>query len=132
MKTNDVSSWNVLLVQRGKEPFKGCYSLPGGSIEHGEQIRDGAAREVGEETGLPISVNAVQGPALQQIPCKDWLLYVCYSFWHGEKPPVRAAGDVTEARFVRLEDLRTMHNITPGLYNTVLELAKVAAADDSK
>ncbi|MEZ5872520.1 MAG: NUDIX hydrolase [Nitratireductor sp.] len=42
----------VLLVKRGKEPFKGTWSLPGGSHEPGETILEAAVREVFEETGL--------------------------------------------------------------------------------
>lgn len=42
----------VLLVQRGHEPSKGKWSLPGGILELGESLAEGVAREVLEETGL--------------------------------------------------------------------------------
>ena len=42
----------VLLVQRGREPSKGKWSLPGGVLEVGESLTEGVAREVQEETGL--------------------------------------------------------------------------------
>jgi 8-oxo-dGTP diphosphatase len=44
----------VLLVQRGREPLKGHWSLPGGLIELGESLEAGVIREVAEETGLLI------------------------------------------------------------------------------
>jgi thiamine-phosphate pyrophosphorylase len=46
----------VLLVQRGREPNRGEWSIPGGSILPGETARAAAAREVFEETGLRVAV----------------------------------------------------------------------------
>ena len=43
---------SILLVQRGRNPLKGYWSLPGGLIEPGEKIEDALQREVLEETGL--------------------------------------------------------------------------------
>lgn len=45
---------SILLVQRGRNPLKGYWSLPGGLIETGEKIEDAVMREVLEETGLII------------------------------------------------------------------------------
>jgi ADP-ribose pyrophosphatase YjhB (NUDIX family) len=42
----------VLLVERGKEPLKGYWSLPGGLLELGEKLEAAVEREVLEETGL--------------------------------------------------------------------------------
>ena len=42
----------VLLVERGKEPLKGYWSLPGGLLELGEKLEAAVQREVLEETGL--------------------------------------------------------------------------------
>lgn len=44
----------VLLVQRGREPLKGRWSLPGGMLELGESLSEGVRREVAEETGLEV------------------------------------------------------------------------------
>jgi ADP-ribose pyrophosphatase YjhB (NUDIX family) len=42
----------ILLVERGKEPLKGYWSLPGGVLEPGELLDQAVRREVLEETGL--------------------------------------------------------------------------------
>ena len=42
----------VLLLKRKKEPYKGCWGLPGGKIEENETPEQAAIREVFEETNL--------------------------------------------------------------------------------
>jgi 8-oxo-dGTP diphosphatase len=42
----------VLLIQRGKEPLRGRWVVPGGTVELGESLRDAIVREVEEETGV--------------------------------------------------------------------------------
>jgi 8-oxo-dGTP diphosphatase len=49
-----VDAGRVLLVQRGQEPSKGKWSLPGGMLELGESLHGGVIREVQEETGLTV------------------------------------------------------------------------------
>jgi 8-oxo-dGTP diphosphatase len=49
----------VLLVQRGQEPLKGEWSLPGGVVELGETLEAALTREVREETSLDVVVGPV-------------------------------------------------------------------------
>ena len=45
----------VLLIQRGHEPFKGCWAFPGGFMNMDETTEQCAVRELKEETGLKVS-----------------------------------------------------------------------------
>lgn len=44
----------ILLVERGGQPLKGYWSLPGGLVETGETLEEAVCREVLEETGLRV------------------------------------------------------------------------------
>lgn len=122
----DVDRWHVLLVKRGKAPYRGCYSLPGGSLEAGEEVLAGARREVAEETGLV--VDNVQGPALQQTPAAGWLIHVCFALLAGGEPlpDVVASDDAADARFVRLCEIGHLPSTTPQLVESVYKLARLA------
>ena len=46
----------VLLIQRGNEPYKSCWAFPGGFMEIDETLEQCAIRELKEETGLEIEI----------------------------------------------------------------------------
>jgi len=44
----------ILLEQRGNEPARGQWTIPGGVMEVGESLEDAVRRETKEETGLDV------------------------------------------------------------------------------
>ena len=54
-----VKGGKLLLVKRRYEPLAGRWSIPGGTLELGETLETGVAREMREETGLEIEVGPV-------------------------------------------------------------------------
>lgn len=98
---------SVLLIQRGKEPRKGVWSVPGGKIEHGETQSEALIREIMEETGVAVTV----GPLLTTIDLirDDGIHYVLidYVCTPSEQNPIPLAGDDADhALFLPIEDAK--------------------------
>jgi 8-oxo-dGTP diphosphatase len=51
-----IEDGQALLIRRGTEPLIGQWSIPGGTLELGESLQAGVARELLEETGLHVRV----------------------------------------------------------------------------
>jgi 8-oxo-dGTP diphosphatase len=115
---------HILLVERGKEPLKGLWSLPGGALETGESLRDGIRREVLEETGLTVETVEVatiferimrdeQGQTEYHYVLID---YICEAA-SGE---ARAATDVSAVAWVSETEL-LQYKLTEGTLPVILE-----------
>lgn len=114
----------VLLVQRGKLPLRGVWSLPGGHIEQGERALAAAHRELAEETGVEADLRGV-ADAVDVILHHDdgslrahYVLTAFYGVWLSGEPV--AASDVMEARWVAPEALDSF-KLTPGAANVIFK-----------
>ena len=50
-----------LVLERGQEPYQGCWELPGGFVEAGERPAEAVRREIFEETGLRVETPSIIG-----------------------------------------------------------------------
>ena len=112
----------ILMAQRGKEPLKGWWSLPGGAVELGESLRDAVCREVLEETGLEVEP-VRQFEVFERImrdaegaPEYHYVLidYVCRIT--GGSP--HAGDDVAHVQWMRFEELAGLQ-ITEGTLGVI-------------
>ncbi|MBI3537935.1 MAG: NUDIX hydrolase [Chloroflexi bacterium] len=99
----------VLLIQRGKPPRYGEWTIPGGVIELGETVRDAARREIREECGIEIALGDVIDVA--DIFSRDEIQRLQYHYVVVEIAAVYASGalragsDVLDARWVAADEL---------------------------
>ena len=98
-----VEDGRVLLVKRGKAPLLGEWSIPGGMLELGETMRQGAEREALEETGIVVRATELLGVFDRVVPddTKATLYhYVLIDFLcQRVSGDVLAAGDAADARW---------------------------------
>jgi 8-oxo-dGTP diphosphatase len=63
-----VEHGRIVLIKRGKAPLLGEWSIPGGMLELGETLRQGAEREALEETGLVVRATELLGVFDRVVP----------------------------------------------------------------
>jgi predicted RNA-binding protein YlxR (DUF448 family) len=54
-----VKDGRVLLIKRGEEPGRGLWTLPGGAVHPGEELKAAVTRELREECGIEVAVEEI-------------------------------------------------------------------------
>jgi nucleoside phosphorylase/ADP-ribose pyrophosphatase YjhB (NUDIX family) len=103
------ASLNVLLVQRGVEPYAGAMALPGGFLrDEAEPILTAARRELSEEAGLDTSTLHLEQFGVYGDPGRDprgRVVSVAYLAIMPRLPDPVAGTDATDACWVPAEDV---------------------------
>ncbi|MFD7613570.1 NUDIX domain-containing protein [Streptomyces sp. NPDC059828] len=97
---------HVLLIERGQDPYKGAWALPGGFILPHESAGRAARRELAEETGL--SETTVAALHLEQLrtysdPDRDprmRVVSVAYAALVPDLPEPHGGGDAAHAQWI--------------------------------
>ena len=99
-------TWQVLLIKRKNDPFKGKWAIPGGFVDEHEDLQIAAARELKEETGMEVE-------SLQQLytfgtPHRDprsHTISVTYYGFADSKAIAEAADDAEDAAWFAIDEL---------------------------
>ena len=114
----------VVLIRRGKEPLRGRWVIPGGTVELGETLQEAVVREIQEETGLvvrPREVVLVFDRIQRQGDVVEYhyviIDYVC-DYVSGE---ARAGSDADEVALVSRDELEA-YDLPPQALDLVLDV----------
>ncbi len=120
-----VRDGRVLLIRRGKEPSYGLWSVPGGVVELGEELRAAAQREVREECGIEVDLTDVTEVLDRVVRDSDdrvqyhFVLIDYLARWaSGEPAP---SSEVLELRWVPPEDF-CQYSMTRGTADVIQKM----------
>jgi ADP-ribose pyrophosphatase YjhB (NUDIX family) len=106
----------VLLIERGKPPGEGLWTVPGGRLDRGETLAQAVAREVREETGLIVEVGALA--CVVERMGDDFHFVILDYLARAIGGTLAAASDAKAARFVGDAELTTLP-LTDGLVDVL-------------
>ena len=95
----------ILLIERGIEPFKGCWAFPGGFLQMDETAEQGALRELKEETGLDLRYIKQVG-AFSEVnrDPRDRVITIAF-YALARKSAVQGGDDAARAQWFALNDI---------------------------
>lgn len=108
-RKNSNSEFEVVIITRGNDPFKGCYAFPGGYLDLGEYLRQCAVRETMEEVGLKIdSTQLLPVGVFDEINRHPGDRVISHAFmveWNTDYGEIKAGDDAKKVEWMLVKDL---------------------------
>ena len=112
----------ILLIQRGNEPFKGKWALPGGFVDEHEDLKSAAARELEEETGLKVDrLDQLGAFGKPHRDPRHHTVSIAYTGFAPENAEVLGADDAAEAKWFSVKSLPELAFDHADIVNLALE-----------
>ncbi|MBL4622454.1 MAG: NUDIX hydrolase [Immundisolibacteraceae bacterium] len=114
----------LMLIQRGKQPGYGLWTIPGGRVEYGEKLVVACQREVFEETGIEVTIGDM---VTIFEPVSEGFHYVIIDYLGTPVVSARldpiAGDDAMDVRWVNRNDISDL-DLTKGLIPIVTQAWK--------
>ena len=111
-----VSQGKIVLAQRGNEPSKGKWTIPGGLVELGESIEAAVIREAKEETCLDVAdprlIDVVDNVDLDERGKVKYHYVIVDYFVTVKAGTLSAASDAVDLRWVPFDEVEK-YDLTP-------------------
>jgi ADP-ribose pyrophosphatase len=118
----------VVLIRRGKEPLRGRWVIPGGTVELGETLQDALVREMQEETGIlvrPREVVLVFDRIQREGPSVEYHYVIIDYACDYVSGALRAGSDADEVALVAPDEIGR-YDLPPQALDLVLDVFRRA------
>ena len=118
-----------LLVQEAKKAVRGLWNIPGGHVDEGETLQEGAVREALEETGLKVKI-IDDSPLLAEIIPGTQLSYRPFMAHIISGEPTASPGEILNVRWFTFTEIKALEKENklrqPLVINAIAEAERYA------
>lgn len=121
------NKFQVLLVERGVEPFKNSWALPGGFVQEKESVDAAALRELAEETSVEeFNGHLEQLGTYGEVDRDERMRVVSVAYWAfvSSETLIESGTDAKSVKFVNIEDLENLAFDHTKIINDGIERAR--------
>ena len=114
---------SILIVKEGRGKYKDLWGLPKGRVEPTESLEKAVLRELFEETGLVGEINGVIAIRNKNDFDKT-SIFICYDVIPLSEDIVIDGNEITDVKFIQLDDVKDINWISPAMKYIVISSLK--------
>ena len=114
---------SILIVKEGRGKYKNLWGLPKGRVEPSESLEKAVLRELFEETGLVGEINGVIA-IRNKNDFEKTSIFICYDVIPLSEDIVIDGNEITDVKFIQLDDVKDINWISPAMKYIVISSLK--------
>ncbi|MAO70574.1 MAG: hypothetical protein CL983_05795 [Euryarchaeota archaeon] len=114
---------SILIVKEGRGKYKDLWGLPKGRVEPTESLEKAVLRELFEETGLVGEINGVIA-IRNKNDFEKTSIFICYDVIPLSEDIVIDGNEITDVKFIQLDDVKDINWISPAMKYIVISSLK--------